>query len=65
MIFCKLEYDPQKNNKLYVLNMDITKNLYLIISINFMLKVKFTIYMHKKYSSKMTIHLYKKHIHVA
>jgi hypothetical protein len=45
--------------------MHIIRNLYFIISLSFIFKSKFTIYMHKKvFASYITIHFIQKHLHV-
>ncbi len=46
LIGCKLKFNLDRNNKLYVLNIHIIINLYFKFSLIF-LKLKFTIYMHK------------------
>ncbi len=46
LICCKLKFDLHRNNKLYALNIHIILNLYFRNFLNFILKFKFTIYMH-------------------
>ncbi len=47
LICCKLTFDLQRNNKSHILTY-ITTNSYFKFSLNFILKLNFNIYMHKK-----------------
>ncbi len=48
LIFCKLAFDLQRNNKLHILNLHYYKLIYQNF-LKFYFEIKFCIWMHKKY----------------